>query len=182
MVIWITGLSGAGKTTIAREVVRLLRQRQYSVVMLDGDDVRRAIADPRVHHDRTSRLANAMRIARLAELIARQGIHVVVPTMSLFHEVHRWNRQHLPGYFEVYVKVSMETLRLRDPRGLYSRADRGAAKNVAGVDLDFDEPAKPDLVLENEATSTSIAEMAEQILVHARDTQPMSNNGARESA
>lgn len=177
MVIWITGLSGAGKTTIAREIVRLLHERQWPVVMLDGDDVREAIDDPQVGHDRASRLANAMRIARLAELVARQGVHVVVPTMSLFSEVHQWNREHLPEYFEVYIKVGMETLRQRDPRGLYRRADRGEARNVAGIDLAYDEPANPRLVLDHERTPRSIQESAKLILKHAMEGDQVGKNG-----
>lgn len=179
MVIWITGLSGAGKTTIAMEVVRLLRERQIAVAMLDGDEIRAAIADPNVAHDRDSRLVNAMRLSRLAELVARQGITVVVSTMSLFREIHEWNRQHLPGYLEVYVKVSLETLRKRDPRGLYSRADRGETRNVAGIDLSYDEPATPDLVLDNEATVSGLTGLARKVLDHALSAQEKSPNGAR---
>jgi adenylylsulfate kinase len=149
-VIWITGLSGAGKTTIARDVVARLRREGQPAILLDGDEVRAAIDDPHVRHDRASRLANALRICRLARLLAAQGVTVVVATMSLFKEVHAWNREHLPGYFEVFVKVSLDTLRSRDARCLYSRAEAGAAQNVVGVHLDYDEPASPDLVLVNE--------------------------------
>lgn len=161
-VVWITGLSGAGKSTIARQLVSELRVGGGSPVLLDGDEVRDAISDPTVGHDRTSRLANAYRICRLARLISTQGFTVVVATMSLFKEVHDWNRRNLPNYFEVFVEVSLETLRQRDARGLYSRAAQGKATNVVGLDLEFDRPTTPHLTLRNEGGS--ILELCQDIL------------------
>jgi|WetSurMetagenome_2_1015567.scaffolds.fasta_scaffold338921_2 cytidine diphosphoramidate kinase len=155
-VVWITGLSGAGKSTIAREVVGLLHGAGQPAILLDGDEVRAAIDDPHIGHDRPSRLANALRICRLARLLAGQGFPVVVATMSLFKEVHQWNRAHLPAYLEVFVKVSLDTLRARDARGLYSRAEAGMAQNVVGVHLDYDEPQSPDLVVVNEGAPGTV--------------------------
>ncbi|MDE2713823.1 MAG: adenylyl-sulfate kinase, partial [Verrucomicrobiota bacterium] len=148
-VLWITGLSGSGKSTIATAAAEQLRAHGERPVVLDGDAVRAAIADSKTGHDVTSRLANAYRISRLAQLLAEQGQTVIVPTMSLFHEIHEWNRAHLPNYFETWVDVDWAELCQRDARGLYSRAARGEVKNVAGFDLEYDRPAQPDLVLNN---------------------------------
>jgi adenylylsulfate kinase-like enzyme len=163
-VIWITGLSGVGKSTIAQEVVGLLREKEYPNLLLDGDQIRAAIADPNVGYDRVSRLINALRICRLAKLIAEQGIIVVVATMSLFQEVHEWNRGSLPNYFEVYVRVSLETLRRRNPNGLNQRRERGEAQHVVGMDLSYDEPKMADLLIENEGSKPSCREWARKIL------------------
>ena len=100
-VIWITGLSGAGKTTVAQAAARCLRLKGMHPVILDGDAVRDVVCDPHTGHDRVSRLANAYRICRLAKLLADQGHLVLVATMSLFSEIHRWNREQLPNYLEV---------------------------------------------------------------------------------
>jgi adenylylsulfate kinase-like enzyme len=149
-VVWITGLSGAGKTTLALEVVRRLKENTANVVMLDGDELREvfgAVAPNTQNHGRDARLALAMQYAHLCKVIAAQGITVVIATISLFKEVHAWNRANLPGYFEVYLKIPLEELRQRDPKGIYKRFDAGALTNVAGLDLIIDEPLAADLVI-----------------------------------
>jgi len=163
-VIWITGLSGAGKSTIARHLVELMRGDGECPVLLDGDEVRLAVADPVIGHDRASRLVNAMRICRFARLLAMQGLTVVVATMSLFREVHAWNREHLPGYFEVFVRVELGKLRERDARGLYSRAQAGSERDVVGVHLEYDPPASPHLTVENDGSLENTSELASRIL------------------
>ncbi|WP_025113240.1 adenylyl-sulfate kinase [Pseudomonas sp. H1h] len=150
-VIWITGLSGAGKSTLAREFVARLRTAGQSVVMLDGDELREvfgATAANSQNHGREGRLALAMQYAHLCRMIAAQGQTVVIATISLFREVHAWNRAHLPGYFEVYLKVPVEELRRRDPKGIYRRFDAGELHNVAGLDLTIDEPQAADWLVE----------------------------------
>lgn len=143
-VIWITGLSGAGKSTVAREVAGRLRASGKPVVMLDGDELREvfgaAAANAR-NHGREGRLALAFQYAHLCRVIAGQGLTVVIATISLFREIHAWNRANLPGYFEVYLKVPVEELRRRDPKGIYRRFDAGEIADVAGLDLPIDEPA-----------------------------------------
>lgn len=163
-VVWVTGLSGAGKSTIARRVVDCLRRRGLPTLLLDGDDVRLAVSDPHIGHDRVSRLTNAMRIARLAKLLSEQGFIVVVPTMSLFREVHLWNREQLPNYLEVWVQVSLEVLRQRDARGLYSRAARGEASDVVGVHVEYDEPKQAHLVLRNDQGEAGLEDLVRQVV------------------
>lgn len=151
MVCWITGLSGAGKSTLANEVTARLRASGKTVVMLDGDDLREvfgAVAANAENHGREGRLALAMQYAHLCRVIASQGLTVVIATISLFREVHAWNRENLPGYFEVYLKVPMEELRRRDPKGIYRRFDAGELTDVAGLDLPIDEPEAADWVAE----------------------------------
>jgi len=149
MVVWITGLSGAGKTTIAGAVAERLRAAGRAAVLIDGDELRAAVGDPAVGHDRASRLVNAHRIRRFAALLERQGVTVVVATMSLFHEVHRRNRAEFGGYLEVLVRAAPDTLRARDPKGIYERSKDGSEPNVGGVDLTVEMPEAPDLVLDN---------------------------------
>lgn len=146
-VFWITGLSAAGKTTLARLVTQRLRDMGRPVVMLDGDDLREALAST-TDHSSDARVQLAFKYARLARLIASQGITVVVSTVALIKEIHQWNREHQPGYFEVYLKVAIDELRRRDPKGIYRRFDAGELHNVAGLDVPVDEPLRPDLVIE----------------------------------
>jgi adenylylsulfate kinase-like enzyme len=170
-VIWITGLSGAGKSTIARAAVEQLRDQAESPVLLDGDAVREAIRDPHIEHDPDSRLANAYRICRLAKLLADQGHTVIVATMSIYHEIHSWNRRNCPNYFEVWVEVDLDALQKQDARNLYSRAQSGKAKNVAGLDLDYERPLHPDLILTNNPPFCDPEELAEE-LVHSVQHKP----------
>lgn len=150
-VIWITGLSGAGKSTLAHEVATRLRAQGKQVVLLDGDELREvfgAVAHNARNHGREGRLALALQYAHLCRVIASQGLTVVIATISLFKEVHAWNRTNLTGYFEVYLKVPLDELRRRDPKGIYRRFDAGELADVAGLDLVVDEPEEPDLLLE----------------------------------
>lgn len=168
-VIWITGLSGAGKSTLAHELVARFQLLGETVVMLDGDELREvfgAVAANVHNHGRERRLVLAMKYAHLCRVIAAQGLTVVIATISLFREVHVWNRANLPGYFEVFLKVPLEELRRRDPKGIYRRFDTGELTHVAGLDLPIDEPEAADWTVEfaPERTVTALAEELNQIL------------------
>jgi adenylylsulfate kinase len=91
-----------------------------------------------------------MKYSHLSRVFSQQGLIVVVATISLFKEVHAWNRNNLPGYFEVYLKTPVDELRRRDPKGIYRRFDEGELTNVAGLDLPIDEPSAADWVVEFE--------------------------------
>ncbi|MBF0179868.1 MAG: adenylyl-sulfate kinase [Magnetococcales bacterium] len=164
-VLWITGLSGAGKSTLAREVTGRLRAMGRPVLLLDGDELREvfgAVAANTANHGREGRLALALRYARLCRVLAGQGVLVVIATISLFREVHAWNRQHLPGYFEVYLKVPLEELQRRDPKGIYRRFASGELTHVAGLDLPVDEPEGADWVVDF-VPGRSVAALAEAL-------------------
>jgi adenylylsulfate kinase-like enzyme/phosphohistidine swiveling domain-containing protein len=147
-VFWITGLSGAGKTTLGRELWQRLRAAGRPVTFLDGDALRGAIAED-LGHSTGDRRRSAMRNARLCRLLAEQGTDVVCATISLFHEVQRWNRENIPGYREIYLRVPIDELRRRDSKGIYARAQRGDARDVVGLDVAAEAPEKPDLVVDN---------------------------------
>lgn len=165
-VIWITGLSGSGKTTLAHEVVRHLRLAGESVVRLDGDELREvfgAVASNAKNHSCEGRCTLAFQYAHLCRVIAGQGITVVIATISLFKEIHAWNRENLPGYFEVYLKVPIDELRRRDPKGIYRRFDAGELTDVAGLDLPVDEPEAADFVVEFNP-KRSVKENADEVI------------------
>ena len=107
-VIWITGLSGAGKSSLAVETVRLLRNDQKNVVFLDGDELREILGADKhknVNHNRDKRLELALSYAKLCRTLSLQGFTVVISTISMFREVYSWNRENLPNYFEVYLNL-----------------------------------------------------------------------------
>ncbi len=150
-VFWITGLSGAGKTTVGRELWSRLQAAGRPVTFLDGDAMRAAIAED-LDHSTGDRRRSAMRNARLCRLLADQGVDVVCATISLFHEVQRWNRENIPGYREIYLRVPLDVLRRRDSKGLYARAQNGGARNIVGLDVPAEAPEAPDLILDNDGT------------------------------
>ena len=143
-VFWITGLSGAGKTTLGRELCSRLRATGRPAIFLDGDALRAGISED-LGHSTSDRRRSAMRNARLCRLLAEQGTDVVCATISLFHEVHRWNRENIPGYREIYLRVPLNELRRRDNKGIYG----GAKRDVVGIDVPAETPEAPDLVLDN---------------------------------
>jgi adenylylsulfate kinase-like enzyme len=165
-IIWITGLSGSGKSTLANELLEQIRSAGGQAIKLDGDELREIFGVGKLssqNHSREKRLALAMQYAHLCRLIAAQGITVVIATISLFREVHAWNRANLPGYFEVYLKIPLEELRRRDPKGIYRRFDAGELTDVAGLDLIVDEPESPDWIVEYSADRT-VSSIAEELV------------------
>ena len=101
---------------------------------------RAAIAED-LGHSATDRRRSAMRNARLCRLLAEQGTDVVCATISLFHEVQRWNRENIPGYREIYLRVPMDELRRRDSKGIIRRAQHGDARDIVGIDVPAEIPA-----------------------------------------
>jgi len=166
MVIWITGLSGAGKSAIAKKTHELLRSYTSNAVLMDGDQFRFLMGND-LGHSPEDRLENAYRLARFCNFLGQQGLHVVCATMSLFHECQAWNRQNIDRYFEVYIRVSLDVLIRRDPKGIYSRALRGEEHGVVGIDLPFCEPEAPNLIIESSEDCTDFTPMAERILSQA---------------
>jgi adenylylsulfate kinase len=157
-VYWITGLSGVGKTTVANALVQTLRQRGEATVLLDGDAVRAAIADPNVAYDVDSRRVAARRMCRLVAMFAEQGLQVVVATISLFHEIHAWNRQHLPDYLEIWL-IGREGKQL-NKQGIAEHQNGP----VVGVDIPPEFPRDHHLSIENSGDSADLPLIVDQIL------------------
>lgn len=131
---------------MCRKLVGYLRDKGRSVILLDGDEIRAVVGAVKAH-TREDRIALAMRYSRMCKLLSDQGFDVAIATISLFEEVHSWNREHLSGYCEIFLDVPLEELKRRDTKGIYQRFDRNEINNVAGIDLPVDFPSSPDVVL-----------------------------------
>ncbi|MDH5546995.1 MAG: adenylyl-sulfate kinase [Gammaproteobacteria bacterium] len=148
-VFWVTGLSGAGKTTLASKLAQYLKENGKSVVFLDGDELREVFGD--IHaHTRSERLALAKRYSRLCKMLSDQNKDVVCATISMFHEVQDWNRANIENYIEIFIDVPIEILVKRDQKRLYSHALAGKIENVMGVDVVAEFPVRPDLTIVND--------------------------------
>lgn len=163
MVIWLNGLSAAGKTTIGMRLAEKLRARCKNVVYLDGDILREVWGD-QLGHDVEGRRANAQRVSHLCRMLDRQGLHVVAAVMSMFPYWQEWNRKNFSSYFEVLLDVPMEVLYAREKKGLYRAIRLGEIDKVVGIDILFPRPAHPDLVIDNSADLPDPGVIADRIL------------------
>lgn len=145
-VIWLCGLSGAGKTTLNSELVRLLRQKYHGVLLLDGDILRSFSRD--FDYTRAGRIESAKAFFPFLQNLAAQGFICCYATISMFNEIYLQNRQGLKNYYEIYVKCDLDELFLRDQKGLYSGVKNGTMRDVVGLDIKYDEPSA-DFVIDN---------------------------------
>lgn len=161
---WITGLAGAGKTTIGKILYCYLKAKYPNTIFLDGDALRQAFGND-LGYSEEDRLSCAMRYARLSKLLVEQGMHVICCTISMFDDVREWNRRNIENYLEIYIEVPLEVLEKRNQKNLYSKLDEGNAKNVVGMDLHLQLPRNPDIHLINDG-SKSPEEMCMLVLKH----------------
>jgi len=158
-VIWLTGLSGAGKTTIAKELIALFRRNNVCPVLLDGDEIRLAIEQ--TGFDEASRKAHNMRIGRLAALFEQQGHPVIVSMISPYDDIRQSVRALCGRFVEVFVNTPLATCIERDPKGLYQKALKKQIDNFTGISAPYDMPLNAEI--EIDTTATGIAECAEII-------------------
>ncbi|MET7638041.1 adenylyl-sulfate kinase [Streptomyces sp. NPDC005438] len=162
--IWLTGLPSSGKTTIAEAVARRLREEHRRVEVLDGDRVRRALS-PDLGFSREDRNTNIQRVGLIAEVLARNGVTVLVPVIAPYAEARtgvreRHARSSTP-YLEVHVATPVEVCSARDVKGLYARQAAGEISGLTGVDDPYEEPLAPDLRIESQ--HQSVAESTEAL-------------------
>jgi cytidine diphosphoramidate kinase len=163
MVVWIIGLSGTGKSTLAGHVVNRMRLSSKNVVLLDGDVIRTLFGND-LDHTIDGRRRNAERLSRLSKFLDDQGIHVVAAVLSIFPEWRSWNRENIQNYSEVYMKATMQTLLKRDIKNLYAPALKGEILNVVGVDLPFPEPENPELIINNDVDLLDFNELTDEVM------------------
>ena len=161
---WITGLSGAGKTTIGNRLYYEAKKDRKNVILLDGD-ILKSIVEDTVGYSDEDRRKRAMKYARLCKVLTDQGMIVVCCTIAMYDEVREWNRKNNKGYVEVFLNVPMEVLRARDQKGLYSKYEKGAVSNLTGADLQVELPKTPDIEIINDGSLT-ISECVQKILAY----------------
>jgi adenylylsulfate kinase len=158
--VWLTGLSGAGKTTIAEALIGLLRAAGREVEMLDGDELRRGLSAG-LGFSREDRDVHVRRVGFVAELLARHGVITLVPVIAPYtatrDEVRAQHDAHGTKYLEVHIATPLAECTRRDVKGLYARAAAGELTGMTGVDDPYQEPDKPDLRLDTTGMPISAA-------------------------
>jgi adenylylsulfate kinase len=153
MVIWITGLSGSGKSFLSTKIKKKINQ---NFIIIDGDVIRN-IFNNDLGHTRKDRKINAMRISKLVEFLSNNGLNIIVPVLSIFPEWLKWNRKNIKNYFEIFINVSLDDLIKRNSKKIYKK-NKKLNKNIVGLDIKFPIPKNPDLVLQNSFNQKSLNE------------------------
>lgn len=163
LVIWFTGLSASGKSTIAGALEQILTVQGYHTYLLDGDNVRHGLCKDLGFSD-ADRSENIRRIGEVARLMADAGLIVLTAFISPFRADRQIARDILPDgqFVEVFVDAPIEVCRQRDPKGLYARADRGEIKSFTGIDSPYESPETPEVHLQ--ADLLSVAESVNKML------------------
>lgn len=165
VVLWFTGLSACGKSTVSNTVDHLLFQRGVRSYVLDGDNIRMGL-NKNLGFSAEDRAENIRRIGEVAKLFAHAG----VITLTAFISPYRKDRDAVrallePGEFhEIYVNASLETCEARDPKGLYKKARAGQIKGFTGIDDPYEAPEKPELVLD--ANNKGIDDLAAEVVAY----------------
>lgn len=147
-VIWFTGLSGAGKTTISRDLIERFNEDGINPIYLDGDEIRNII--PNIGFDEESRKKHNLNVGYMAAMIEKQGNTVIVSLISPYNDIREKIRKECKNFIEVFVSTDFETCKNRDTKGLYAKAISGEIKNFTGFTSPYDIPLTPEIVLDTD--------------------------------
>ncbi len=147
MVIWLTGLSASGKTTLCKSMYKILKIKDPTFVMIDGDIIRKILSTD-LNYKENSRYIQIQRIQFLSKVLYDQNISVIVAALYAHPNLLLWNRDNFEKYVEIYIRADVEFLISRETKGLYAGARRGELTDVVGIDIPWHEPQTPDLVID----------------------------------
>jgi adenylylsulfate kinase len=171
--LWFTGLSGSGKSTIASAVEQKLFELGHHTYLLDGDNVRHGLNKDLGFSD-VDRIENIRRIGELSKLMVDAGLLVMAAFISPFRADRKMVRELTQNheFIEVYMETPLEECERRDPKGLYKKARKGEIKNFTGIDSEYEVPAAPEVTVNT--VEQSIEECADQIISYLKDVRIIS--------
>jgi adenylylsulfate kinase len=168
LVIWLTGLSGSGKTTTGKLLEQYFREKGFNVEFLDGDELRRVISSE-LGFSKEDRETHARRVTYLSQLLARNGVLTIVALISPYRAFREYARNLIDNFVEVWVQCSLETCIKRDPKGLYRNASQGNIKNMTGIQSPYEAPFNPEVIIDTEKETPE--ECAGKIIAYIRSVQ-----------
>lgn len=183
--LWFTGLSGAGKTTLARLVETELKIRGHKVEVLDGDVIRTNLSKG-LGFSKEDRDTNIRRIGFVCNLLTRNDVIAIAAAISPYRDVRQEVRRNIGAFVEVYVKCPLDVLIDRDVKGLYKKALSGEVKHFTGVDDPYEEPLSPEIIVQTDAESPEesvagiIAGLERQNWIAAREAEGYSEEDEEE--
>jgi adenylyl-sulfate kinase len=157
----MTGLPGSGKTTIALELEKRLRERGRNVEILDGDEVRKGLSSD-LGFSKEDRQRHAKRVTYVAKVLTRNGVIVLVGLISPFRAFRQYAREEIGEFIEVFVDTSLDECIERDPKGLYKLAKEGKITDLTGLQDPYEPPEDPELVIPTE--EVSVEEAADMVM------------------
>ena len=181
-ILWFSGLSGSGKSTVAKLLQKRLFDKGYQVFVVDGDNIRKGLNSD-LGFSATDRTENLRRVGEVAALFAKAGVIVISAFISPMREDRRAVRAIAPNYFHnIHIKASLETCEKRDVKGLYAKARAGEIPDFTGISAPFEEPNTPDVTVDTE--NLSVQACVEQLLkyVDAQLVEPVRNMAMESSA
>jgi len=163
-VVWLTGLSGSGKSTIARGLEKELKAKGLKVEAFDGDEVRKNLSKG-LGFSKEDRDTHNKRVIYVCKLLTRNGVNAIVSLISPYRSTRAYAREQLPKFVEVYLKCSLEECIRRDPKGLYKRALAGEITNMTGIQDPYEEPINPEVTLntENDTSKQNIRKVMQKL-------------------
>jgi adenylylsulfate kinase len=151
--LWLTGVPGAGKTTLSLAIREVLHHRGHRVEVLDGDEIRRTLS-PELGFSKAERDAHVLRLGYVARLLSRNDVVAVVAAVSPYRQTRQAVRAaHHAPFIEVFVDCPLDEVSRRDPKGLYASARRGSLPNLTGVSDPYEPPETPEVVVETALVS-----------------------------
>ena len=149
MIIWVIGLAGSGKTTLANIIHAEFVKEKLPIVLLDGDYVRQLFGND-LGYTKIERLQNAQRIMSLCKLLDKNKINAICAILSISEKNRQWCRKNFSNYLEIYLKCDINIIQKRKNRDIYSDYDKGLIRNVVGKDIIFEEPRSSDHIINND--------------------------------
>lgn len=152
MIIWITGISGSGKTTIANEIIKTYKKYLPNIVNVDGDIVRQFF-DQNLKYEEDDRIKQIKRIQKICKFLEQQDLILIVSALYSNKELMKWNRENFSDYYEIFLDANLSLVKKRDPKNLYKKYQEGKEKNIVGIDIPWNPPLNYDLkILMDERT------------------------------
>tara|TARA_B100000123_G_scaffold255658_1_gene218224 strand:- start:7 stop:537 length:531 start_codon:yes stop_codon:yes gene_type:complete len=148
IVFWITGLSGSGKSTIAKYIKKKVEKKYGNTIIINGDDIRKIFNFK--NYELKERKKLSMQYSKLAIFLSNQGLNIIMPVVAMFEQVRKFNKKNIKHYVEVYIETNIKQLINRKDKNFYKKK----SKNIIGIDLKYEKPRKPDILIKNDFSST----------------------------